>query len=363
MASIFDYLEWRGDLSFSENKLTEIDNIIFNMLVYLNLDCINNKNQDKNKAVNLKIASELFFSDPSNNDRKIGLIIPTKKIFKLFVESVKYKRFAEVIYSDYVNDVNIEGEYQFCAVTFHLPGDCLFISFRGTDDSIVGWHEDFNLSYLEKVPSQQKAAEYVNKISESYPGKSLYIGGHSKGGNLAVYAAVHCNYDTQKKIIHVFNNDGPGFSKEMIESDNFKNISDRIDTFVPQSSFFGTMFEHGEIKIVKSKQHGIFQHDGFSWELKGPEFIKLSKLSEHGLKNEAQFRAGMENMSLDERKKFVSMFFEIIEKTGATSLEDLNESKLKSISVILKTINGLDKSQREMMQTLLLKLFDLKNGK
>ncbi len=359
--SIFDYIKWRGDLSFSENTVNEIDNMIFNMLVYIDFDKIGKENSENN--IDLKTAEKIYFSDKENEEKKIGIIIPTQKIYKMFREMVKYRRFAEVEVSDFVNDISIENEYQFCAVTFHLSDKLMFVSFRGTDDTIVGWHEDFNLSYIKAVPSQRFSVEYLNKVASKYPEKNIYVGGHSKGGNLAVYSAVHCDNCIKERIIKVYNNDGPGFSEEMIQSDAYKEMEKRLVNFVPQSSMVGMMFSHGKIKIVKSRQKGIFQHDGFSWELYGPRFIRLEKLSNRGVKNERQFKASMSRMSLEDRQKFVTMFFDILGETGAKTLEELTESSLKNISVVLKTINSLDKPQKEMMQTLVVKLLDLKGFK
>lgn len=361
MSDLFDYLTWRGDLSFSSAPLGEIDNLIFDMIVYIDFESFLDLSDGRRSS--LSDAAEIFFSNDKYCKKEIGLIFPTAKTYKLFESASKCDRFSSVEISDYTNRVSIEDGYQFCAAVFHLSEDSMFVSYRGTDDTIVGWHEDFKLSYLDEIPSQKMAVEYLCEVSGKYPNKKIYVGGHSKGGNLAVYAGINAPETVRDRIVRVYNNDGPGFSEEVINSEKYRAMSPKIEVLIPHSSLVGTMFDNGDFKVVKSSQRGLLQHDGFTWELCGPRFVKLIKLSNRGLRNELQFKAAMKNMSLDERREFVEMFFGVLEKTEAETLSELSESKLKNLSVILKTLGGLDKEQKEMMQILIMKLLDIKSKK
>ncbi len=356
MSTLFDYILWRGDLTFENDKFNEIDNMILNMILYVDLGSVL-KESEKRSPITLREIADRYYSVEENSEKSLGLIMPSSKIHRLFREASECRRFADIEMTEYISDTSIEGVYQFCGATFNLKNGEILVAFRGTDDSIVGWREDFTLSFMDEIPSQKKAVEYLDRAARKNIGKQIYVGGHSKGGNLAVYSAVNSKPSTRKRIIYAYSNDGPGFSSEMVNSKKYLEMAPKIFLLVPQSSLVGVMFDNGKsFEIVKSKYYGLLQHDGFSWELEGPKFVKLSRLSNRGEKNEAEFKRKMKNMSLEERKKFVETFFGLLEKTGATTLSELSESKLKSISSILKSLTEFEKEEREMMQSIIMKL-------
>jgi hypothetical protein len=240
----------------------------------------------------------------------------------------------------------------------------MVITFRGTDDSIVGWREDFCLSYLDSIPAQRMALEYVEEMAEKYPDERIYVCGHSKGGNLSAYATVNCRSETRRRILKAYSYDGPGFDKRAVRSAQFRRAKKKLDFIVPQSSFIGTMFEvGGEYTVINSVRRGAYQHDIFSWEVQGPSFCHLDSLSERGLKNCNQFRASMERMTAEEKKDFAETFFSIVASTGADTLTDFTNGGLRKLAAAVHNYNGLDKHKKEIMVGLIIKLFDLRKSK
>ena len=359
MADMFEYLRWRGDISFAEKRLCEIDSIIFSMMVYVDFEALGLCDEG-----NLCDLARDYCPDNEYKSVSLGLIIPSKKINKLVCSAAKSRRFGGVKISDYVVKTSEEEGCQFAAATYHLPGKRIAVTFRGTDDTLVGWKEDFCLSYVDEIPAQKMAVEYLERVAAKYPDERIYVLGHSKGGNLSLYAAMRASSEVKEKILRVYCHDGPGLSYSNITSPAFAEIKRKVAVYLPQSSVIGTMFERGDkYAVVKSSAVGAIQHDPFSWELDGPAFIKLTSLSERGKKNEEQFKLRMKQMSREERREFIELFFSIVHSTGAKTLSDFSGRGVKRLVLVLKNYGGLDKEQRDLMLALILKLFDFKKEK
>lgn len=353
MSDFFDYLKWRGDLSFSDIKPCAVDAAIFAISSYIDLGALCGDG-----ITQLRLAAGEYCADGRFESVDLGLMMPSENTNKLFKLASETYRFGNARISDFVAQTSVEHEYQFAAVTFHLPGKQMMISFRGTDDTIVGWKEDCCLSFMDEIPAQRMAVEYLERVAESYPEERIYITGHSKGGNLAVYSAVKCPEATKKRISKAFCFDGPGLSYSTVNSKEFKSMQRKLAVLLPQSSFIGIMFEKGEkYQVVKSRGRGLYQHDMLTWELDGPAFMCLPELSGKGKKNELQFKSGMQNMTSDEKRSLVGTVFAVLESTGAKTLTDLSEGTVKKLISAVKAYNGLDKTRRELTVKLLLKLF------
>ncbi len=358
MAGFFDYLAWRGDLSFSEIAPNEIDAAILSMIVYIDFDKLSYKGKT------LSECAEGYIMDDEFGSVKLGLIVPSKNINKLFCLSSKSRRFSPIEICDYVAYTNERENCQFAAATFLLPGKRAFVVFRGTDDTIVGWHEDFCLSFSEQIPAQKKALEYLEAAAQKYPERKIYVAGHSKGGNLALYSTTYCSEETREKLAKIYCFDGPGLSRKMVASEGFKLLQRKRNIYIPQSSYIGIMFERGKkYKVVESRGRGPYQHDCFYWEVQGPRFVRLNELSSKGKRNEEQFRTGMDSMTLEEKREFVDTFFSIVAFTGAKTLSDFSDGGVKKLIVLIKTYSGLDKKKKDLMLALILKLFDFKKEK
>ena len=218
-----------------------------------------------------------------------------------------------------VDDVQAE---QFSAVCVHLPDGRCYLAYRGTDDSILGWKEDFLLSVLDWVPAQRDALEYLERIADDVEGE-LVLGGHSKGGNLAVYAAVHAPEEVQRRIRAVYNNDGPGFRENIQNTEGYGRIADRVFSVLPQHSMVGILLEQcGQPIIVKSAKVAPESHDGFNWELIGTKFVRCEDFSRSAKAFETAIERAIAGKTQAERREFVDAFFLLLTATGAKTLTE-----------------------------------------
>jgi len=313
MDNIFSYLKWRGDTTFLSSKFNNVDNLIFCAISYLNFDtCLKIDEVITIEELYIRYenvigSSNLFYK---NSERLFSLVSKTNRFKDIKV--AKYKR---------VNDTSLEK--QFGAITFILPTNYLVVAFSGTDESVVGWKEDFNLSYLDVIPAQEEAKKYLEEII-NHTTKNIYICGHSKGGNLAMYAAIFCDDRYKERIIEVYNDDGPGLSEEVFNSKEFLLIKDRIITFLPKFSIIGSLFSNDSIiKIIESYQLGILEHDLFSWKVEGTEFVfsdGLNKTAKNLLK---QINEILNNISKDKKRKIVNLIYDLLLMFKVENLDDL----------------------------------------
>lgn len=354
-----EYITWRGDLSFAQDPVNEVDNLIFCLLSYVDLDGIVSADHAHPISVR-EAAKEYFFTHDPDEKLPLGLIIP-KEILKLFRQMAQSTRFGDVLLTGYVNETCIERAVQFSAVTAHLPGGKVFVAVRGTDDTIVGWREDFNLSWMDEVPAQRMTAEYLNALPLA-AGESLYVGGHSKGGNLAVWGAVHASDRVKDRITAVYSNDGPGFSEELLRSAAYLSMRDRIHIFIPQSSLVGLLLPHDDYVVIRSKHVGVFQHNGLTWEVMGNRFVRQEKLSLTGQRHDTVVAAHIAGMTREEKQTLTDLLFGVVESTGATTLTELNEGSVRNTVAMLRAVNGMDNDTKDMALFLLLKLFDIAPG-
>ena len=256
-----------------------------------------------------------------------------------------------MIVKDYVNDFCEIREMQFAAVTIKLKGNLSYVSFRGTDNTLVGWKEDFNMSFTCPVPSQLKAVDYVNRIARKVRGK-IILGGHSKGGNLAVYSAAFCKKRIQKRILSVYSFDGPGFNQETLNKPEYERISLRTTTYVPQSSVIGMLLGHEEkYIIIQSDEKGLAQHDVYTWQLADKKFIELSTVDDKSRFIDKTLKKWLLDMSVDERKVFVDTIYEVLVTTQAKTLKELKQSAWKNLKIIHNSFKGLDDKTKKTLQT------------
>ncbi len=351
MANIMDYLEWRGDLTFSQSPFNEVDNLIFSQIIYTDFKDII-KSDLYNKEITLKEAAEIFFKNHKKEEFANKLLF-IKNSISLFKKASETNRFSNVKIRNYENKINYDEESQFSAITFEIDEQTDYICFRGTDDTIIGWKEDFNMSFTMPVPAQEEALEYLKRTASE--NKFLVLGGHSKGGNLAVYAAVKAPDEFKDRIIKVYNNDGPGFSRKMTKNKNYKDISPLIETFVPEASVVGILFEHEEeYKVVKSKNIGITQHNAFSWKVMGAKFICLDEIPEKSKRMDETLKLWLGSLNKKQREDFVEAVFAILENSDAKTLEELIEDKW----LLIKSIKNMDENMKKIFSETILKLLD-----
>ena len=262
-------------------------------------------------------------------------------------------RFREVRLCDFVFKTDAAQEEQFAAMTFALPSGGIYVAFRGTDSTIVGWKEDLNMAYLCPVPAQEEAQAYLEEALRHHEGP-VYVGGHSKGGNLAVYAAASCREDLQERICQVYSHDGPGFSDEFRAGSGFLRIQKRMTKTVPKSSVIGLIMDDGsDSRVVESGGFSIFQHNPFLWEVDGCAFAPADGLTASARYLAATIADWMARFTPEERGRFIDTLFDVIGVTGATRFADIRDSWKESVPAMRAAAEALGPDERAFVQDVL----------
>jgi tRNA threonylcarbamoyladenosine modification (KEOPS) complex Cgi121 subunit len=352
MGNIMDYIEWRGDLPFTQSEFNDVDNLILACFSYVNLDGI--PEAASQNGIELKALTEKFLRLHTEKELKEDKSFIRFAPF-MMLEMAKTERFGQCVIRNYVNEIVAEEAQQFSAVEICLSDGTSYISFRGTDDTIVGWKEDFNLS-TGVVPAQERAVEYLRRIAGSLQ-EMVRVGGHSKGGNLAVYGAVMCK-EIHPWILQVYSNDGPGFSREFLELPETEALLPKVTRIIPEYSIIGTLLEHSkEPVLVASSNKGLLQHDGFSWEVSGNHFASKEQLNSRAETFVSILHKWIDGMDVEQKKVLIEDLFSTIEASGSENLSEIQAGGLKSFTAMLKRIESFAPESREMVQELFLALF------
>lgn len=346
MSNINDYLLWRGDIELdSKNKFNEVDSMILARLSYLRFDKIKMKD---------KMTIEEAACEMKDFDNEEFLYNGDKDLIKNLGES---NRFKNMIVTDYIKTNDKETEKQFGAVTIHISDKEMYISFIGTDSTIYGWKEDFNMAFMDSVPCQIAGKEYLEMEVKKYPDKKIRIGGHSKGGNVAIYTALTASKEIQDRIIKVYNYDGPGFNKEIISKYKGSNVLRNIETYMPQESIIGRIMTHQEkCTITRSIEKGIYQHDIYSWQVLGKEMLKSENLTESSEIFNKSLTNWLDTTTNKQRKIFFDGVFEVIYSTEANKFSDIQKNLTANMSKIYKKYKEIPEEERKMI-TEMIKLF------
>ena len=346
--NIMDYLEWYGDFDFSVMPFNEVDNLILAELSYASLDGIVPEPQLGRKLRPISVKEAALKLDESGKlekscklERNAGLLL---------LEMAKGRRFADAVLAGYVDKHDFKNQEQFSALHVYLSDGTLFVSYSGTDDTILGWKEDLNMAYQMPVPSQEEAVEYLEK-TVPHDGRLIRIGGHSKGGNLAIYAAAMCYDRLKRRIIAIYNNDGPGFLESMLEKKAYLEIKDKVRTIVPETSIIGMLLEHGDsYEVVKSTGKGIMQHDGLSWQVYRNGFVKLDERSKESLVIDKTISAWVMGLSDDERVAFVDAVYDMLTRAGVNYLSDLEKYKPATLNSMAKEMFSMEPEKGRMVR-------------
>ncbi|WP_245547016.1 DUF2974 domain-containing protein [Evansella cellulosilytica] len=351
---MLDYIDWRGDLTFDQAPFNDVDNLILSQLSYVNFEKIV-PDLHCSKSITIKCAADLF--DKLNREEGTNTLSPLiKESIKLFKRIAKSERFSNLTLSKYVNIIDYNEHKQFSAINISINKDTIFVAFRGTDNTIVGWKENFNMTFMSPVPAQIEAINYLETAVGS-TNKQLILGGHSKGGNLAVYAAIKCNDSTKTRIISVYNNDGPGFHRDVIECKEYKEMLGKVKTIIPQSSIVGMMLEHEEeFVIVKSSRKVMMQHDPMSWEVLGSNFICVKSVTKESRIVDGTLKSLLNKMDESQRSQFVDALFIIFDTTNVKTIDDLTQDKWRKIVEIIKIVSSMEPENRKIL-TETIKLF------
>ncbi len=339
MANINDYLLWRGDLPINNKyKFNEIDSIILARFSYLRFDKIKLEKEETIESISNKMSILDNDEFRYNGD---------KELISYLGKSIRFK---DMIVTDYEKMDSKELVKQFGAITVHISDKELYISFIGTDSSILGWQEDFNMTFLSNVPCQIAGMEYTKKIAEKYPNAKLRVGGHSKGGNVAIYSVLRADEDTQNRVIKVYNYDGPGLKKDILEKYSNKKIMKKMETYIPQDSVIGRLLIHEEkSRIILSLENGLYQHDIYSWQVLKDNLIEVESITETSENVHKMVLNWLENTTNSQRQIFICTIFELFYSTEANSFGEISKSITTSLPRILKKYGELEKEDKEVL--------------
>ena len=353
MANILDYLNWRGDLTLAQSPFNEVDNLILAELSFVNFTGIV-PGPGEGEGVPLHAAAEAFFRSHEGGDMGMGVLVPDE-IPTLLRKMAECPRFREMKVNCFCDHLDVRKAEQFAAVTVELGDGSIYLSFRGTDDTIAGWKEDFLLGCQPEVPAQKKAVAYVKAVAAQYPRRKLMLGGHSKGGNLAVYGGIFVPLAIQRRISAVWSNDGPGFYGAVLETPQHARLEGRVHSIVPKSSVVGMLLEHEEsYTVVDSDQVGLWQHDGFSWQVLGTGFVTLREVSRQGRRNDLVLKEWVRRLPVDQREKFVDGLFEVLTASGATTL---TEDGFRAAGAMVRAMKDMEKDTRDALFNAIATLF------
>lgn len=346
MADMFDYLLWRGDILFSQMGVNHVDALVFSTLAYVHYDDV--VPGEFGSFITLRDAAQALLSLPDADSR---CRVPND--LTLLKAAAQTERFGRVGMTHYRSIFDPNADTQFAAVVFLLEDGTTFLSFRGTDNTLVGWKEDFNMAFQDTVPAQRLALDFVRTfafVSQA----PIFLGGHSKGGNLAVYAGAKCPPDIQSRIQRVYNHDGPGFSEAMMTDPGYLAIVPKIHTFVPQSSVFGMLLEHEEpFTIIRSSHIGLLQHDPYTWEVLGGNFILMEELTADSRFLDRTFKTWLAGMTNEERGDFFDAVFDLLMLENAS--RPLDVLRPQNIKALFQTLH-MDEERRSIITNVLQEL-------
>lgn len=351
MANIIDYLLWRGDIPFNIDPFNEVDGLILAQFGYINLDGI--VPYDMSRAVTVGNAYRLYSPENVGEKQRIMSFEQDNRLFRLMAESARFK---DILMTGYVNIINSDEELQFSALTFTIGDGTRFIAFRGTDGSVVGWKEDFSISYLQQTPGQLYAVSYLNEnFSAGSP--PLRIGGHSKGGNLAVYAAAFAKEELRERIAEVYSYDGPGFREEITKSAEYTSAAGKVHSFIPESSVVGMLLSSGITHtIVKSSVSGIMQHLAYNWELIRNRFDRAEELSRSGDIINKTITGWLSDFDDEERRVFTDTLFSVLEAPEKDTLKEVVKGKWAAYSSMFKAVRTLSPEQQSVLKDAVIKI-------
>ena len=343
--TILDYIKMRGDLTFAQSDFNSVDALILSQIAYNNIDCL--VSPDFKQKITLEELAERFTATKDYEKRcNMGAMI-NPLTPKLLQEAARSHRFGKIKVSGFINKIDEAAIEQFSAITYQLESERYVVALRGTDDTIVGWYEDFNLGYMDEVPAQKDTREYVQGAMAALKGRFI-ITGHSKGGNLSVKGGMSVPKKSLGRLEAVYNFDGPGFFAPVYKTPEFLQIKDRVFAYFPEFCVVGMMFEHtNQYKIVACSAEGILQHDPFTWNVAGPCFETASAFDEASEIFYSSFNTWAARLSPQERKKFIDTLFDVFYASGAKTNYEIDQNKLVCGGKMLAKLAELSENERK----------------
>lgn len=354
MDNMIDYLKKYGNVPFSKKPLNDVDSLVLSQLSYLKFDHLVpsvTQNEPFLSIHDLDACKEngnLFADERYAKDNR-----------ELFEEILSGPRFGTIKLNYYVNEIDIEKETQFSAVTYALEDESYYVAFRGTDETIVGWKEDFNLAFSKPARGQINSVKYLDYVGKQLK-NSFYVGGHSKGGNFAVYASMNCKSKIQDRIRRIYSHDGPGFRPEVMEAESYEKIASRIRKIIPHSSMIGMLLEsHENYKVIESKTFGLMQHNPYTWRVKDDHFMYVDDIYSGRKFIDHTLNEWILSLTEEQIHAFIEVLFTVIEASDTDNLIDFTADLKKSMSGVLAAIKEIDEESRKVIGDIIRALFEM----
>ena len=351
---IIDYIKWRGDIKITEEySINEADYLILARIAYFPFQHIALAPRESVKSFSDKMLAlrRNYFNIAGDHDMVVAIS--------------QAPRYQNIIVTDYVNRSDRKVEKQFGAATIHLPNNEICVSYLGTDATLVGWKEDFNMTFISTIPSQEMALEYLERIAAKYPNHKIRVCGHSKGGNIAVFAALSAKPELQKRIIDVINFDGPGFVPDFVRVKFHRSAEmlAKVHNYIPQGSMIGRLLQQdGDRTVVFSREDGLYQHDIYSWQISGTEIVRAAKTSDSSeIFNQATIDL-LKARSLEERRIFINTVYDIICGADFSTMDDLRSSWLKKLPNLIKSYRDVKPEDRDLVLKIVRQIISLYFG-
>lgn len=339
--TLFDYLTWRGDLSMEQDPMNQIDGMIFARFSYLPFAMVLEQGEDRFVSISRVAAKLLKCEDVEEH----VLYQEDLQLLEAMAHSVRY---GSLQIGNFVDLYDEQNETQFSAITIKLE-DGYCIAYRGTDNTLVGWKEDLNMGFEFPIAAQVHAKEYLEDFAQKHRG-NLILCGHSKGGNVAVYAAAYTTEKIQKRILCIYDYDGPGFYEEALATDGYQKVRDRIKTYVPQDSLVGMLLGHlEEHSVIHSLENGPYQHNMYSWEVVGRDFCYEQDVTAKSHTFDKTLKEWYGQMDVHQRELFVESVYSLIGNTNARTLQDLFGNWTENSKIALNTVRNMDEESRKVI--------------
>ena len=348
--NIIDYIKWRGDLTMDIVPFNHLDALLFSQLSMLRLDEVLIE-EGEQISLSIKKAVKVFKELNIEEKYDLGLILP-KEIITAFYMMGESPRYKDLVLDNYVNNICSSEQTQFSALTIDLGYNTRVVSFSGTDDTLIGWKENFNMLFVSTTAGQASSCDYLSKVSRRW--RHIYVCGHSKGANLALYSTLHVNNHVQRKIEKTIGFDGPGLIEDINEIDSFERIIKKVTFYVPDTTIIGALFDHyEEIKVVKSTEKGLYQHDVFSWEVLGTDFVYVDDRTEESKHIEQKIKTMISEIDEATRVRLVNEGYKILSSDTADTLTKLYGEKFRIIKDYLASDPSIQKAYKKIFLEIL----------
>lgn len=355
MGTIVSYLEEYGGYNFIEKPLCEVDGLILAHLSYYVYDGVVPGIEETKPAVTTE-----YMKENMNQKNFLSVTWEEAQNRELFYKILETRRFRSMKANYYVNAIDKEQSLQFGAITFILGNGDIYIAFRGTDDALIGWKEDFCMAYRTPIAAQKRSADYVEAVARKFVRKKnarFYLGGHSKGGNLAAYAAMCCDSKLKHKIGKVYDYDGPGFRPDFMETLDYVSVKEKIIKFVPKESFVGMIMQDNDEKsieyiLIESEKVGVQQHMPLSWCIENDSFVRAGSKEPERKALYERMNQWIYELGREKTEVFLNELFYMVEVTEAQMLSDFKTSSpefLKKMRLVRNAYREMDEETKSVL--------------